>query len=191
MNQILDTKPTTSELAIVLRQFITAYRSFEKSKLSDGYLLIRHLLKNTSLASHLCDHWRWKKKDFGVFWLNLDYKHQIKFLRYWDLDHSDNERYLIEQAEKEKNMQEADENQKFTLSDAIAASPILPKKFYDVLVFFNNNGICDHEHKGIILPKKPAKNKDYGNARNWGDYFLSLNSEQEDQLLEAILNTVK
>lgn len=79
----------TTELKItpgMVIRFIKSYRNLEKASLSEGYRIIRQVIHDDSiLASHLCDHWRWKKKGFGHFFLNLDDDVMTRIVTSWSI----------------------------------------------------------------------------------------------------------
>ena len=71
-----------------LFNFLRCYRDMEKAKIEEGFQQIVLACKdNPHVTSHLCDHWRWKKKDFGSFFLNLDPGNQKLFCKAFNVDH--------------------------------------------------------------------------------------------------------
>lgn len=161
-------------------QFIKLYRAFEDLTLKLGYILIRDALKKYPghewQIDHLCDHWRYKERGFGVFWLNLDSRVQMWFIKYWGFNIEGDEFYLMH-IEK----------------DASAAlflkPPAIVQAFHNIILFFSNHAIDESTAEKIDLPALPKEDKQFGNATNWGAFILSLSpffSNEQHQLLETI-----
>jgi hypothetical protein len=166
--------------------FIQKYRSLEKASLQEGYVLIRKLELHHSQIQHLCDQWRWKKKNFGEFFLNLSYRTQIGILHLWNIIDTADQEYLLVDEIKDPAV--------YLFGDP----PATVKALHELMIFFNNHGIESFEERtsldrnnndvtvpGLTLNVLPHPKKRYGNSSNWGDYIEAL--EDPDFVLRQIL----
>ena len=159
--------PTSSVSTEDILRFIECYRDFERLPLKDGYALITAALKtypgHEHQVSHLCDHWRWKKREFGAFWLNLDYRLILCFLKYWYFD--------VEGADAYVNRIDTDARSAMFLEP-----PVLAKTLRDVVLFFGNHSLDVSTFIDLLgfAPVPPAKNR-FGNGTNWGKAILDFN----------------
>lgn len=142
--------------------FISMYNRFEKMPIPEGCQEIRFLFRDeASKASHLCDKWRWKKRVFGSFYLNLDYPSQMRFLHRWEIKSEEDSTYL-------------DQYHSDHMAPLFLDPPANVKVFHNVILYFENHGINEWPSKDIQLEHVPAMRFRFGNTRNWARYILSL-----------------
>jgi hypothetical protein len=172
-------KPTAlsaAALLIRLNMLLSGYRKLEVAPLETGFEVIKRTAKSYQV-NHLCGHWRSKKKDFGAYYLNLDYKCQFSLLNSFGIYDDIDKAFIAEF--------EADERKMLF----VRPKGIL-KAAHAVLIFFNNHGISTNPagDGSVNLNVLPAKNKQYGNSANWGAYMLALPSDERNRILAEILH---
>lgn len=154
--------------------FIRKYREFEKMPINLGQGLIRQIAPHAK--EHLCDHWRWKKRGWGAFFLNSDYPTMIAFLEHWGFRDEAFAPYLQLKAQNPASR------------DVLFwEAPVLMRSLIDLVTFFENHGITLNPASDVTLTKLPKENKQYGNSKNWGDYLLSLPVDLSGPLIMDII----
>jgi hypothetical protein len=149
--------------AEVIFRFIKLYKGMESVPLKDGYAWIKLAIgrnpEKFHLVSHLCDHWRWKNRCFGEFWMNLDVEIQILFLQCWNFNVEGADTYL-------------EQLRSNPISALFIPHPPLVKALHDVVMYFENHPIENHPTPDLTLTWLPPADKQYGSASNWGSYLL-------------------
>lgn len=157
-------------------EFISRYKWFESLSLREASAVLKAICSNSENQhkyQHLCDQWRWKKRRFGEFYLNLDYQLHIAFLKYWGFTIKGLEEYL----------------QKVQQNEAVALfvdPPLMVDTINKVVLFFGNHSICPHVTDDLKLDILPRPAKQYGNATNWGEYILNLPVRERVRVLELV-----
>ena len=163
-------------------KFIRMYRDMERLTYETAFALIRKMIGakyGKSTIDHLCDQWKWKKKDFADWYLNLGTETQILVLNYFGITDPQDESYVSKvQAEAKAAI--------------FLDAPATARAMHNTLIFFYNNGIGDYTFEkrgipvnGLVFPE--TSKKQYGNGTNWGEFILSnhlLNPESVVPVLQ-------
>lgn len=154
--------------------FIKSYRAMEKGSIAHAKEIIYQLPDDES-HDHLFRAWKGKEKNFGDWFLNLSHSTQCYLIRIFGQGINDT---TIDEYIKLKN------------EDPVRAlwmdAPALVFRYHELLKFFYNHGINEEPAPGISLMNLPEPNKQYGNSANWADYILSLDSQKQQSVIEAI-----
>lgn len=165
----METKDLITQETILT--FIRFYRKLEKAPVESGLNLIAVFAQGNQ-KSHLQDKWAVQGKDFGRFFLNLSWRNKVKLLNVWGIEDPDDSTYL--------SLDERDPEYIF------GEPPATVKALKSLMVFFLNHGIEEKPSEGIELKKLPDEKKRYGDSTNWGDYILSLELREDNDLLKII-----
>ena len=168
-------------------QFIVEYRKLESLSYDKGSELIKTIFsaypEHIHQVSHLLDQWKWKKKDFGSFYLNLGAKTKVVIYSYFGITDPYDVIYL-------------DKIKTDSMATLFAKPSNTYRRLNNVVMFFNNHGINPRTTEYLTLSPVPAfngksfdeKNPSYGNSKNWGKYILSLPEQEQIRIIEVILN---
>lgn len=153
--------------------FITQYRKFEKLPLKSVKAIIESVVPNAHDAKHLYDSWKGRKKNFGSFFLNLDYTTQGKFIEHFGIHIDQFEEFILSE-EKDP---------------CTTHPPATLYWLYELVHYFYNNGIGNKAD--LKLWEVPEdKDKRFGNSSNWADYILSLNSDYQWLVMNQLFNYI-
>ncbi len=184
MPQQLQEQVAATQIPInLILQFLSKYREFEKATYDEGKHIINSAFPRSMTASYLVDRWRYNKKNFGGFFLNLDSVNQITLLHYWGIKGDDDAKFL---EEYKKNQMVA-----------LFTSPRLRTLMHNVVLFFNNQGITkkiwfrESEPVDFQFSVFPKEAKCFGNSANWADFVLSLPRPEQVALLSKIASHYK
>lgn len=161
-------------------QFISSYLEMEKFTLAKTKKYLREILPPRKFE-HLNDSWigrydREKKVgQFGSFFTNIEHKTQAIFIKNWGIDIP----YLDEYLEVLNSS---------PIASITTTPPVIIERLHYLLVFFLNHGI-DEVVDGYSMVKLPKER--YGNAHNWGNYILSLNTVEQFGLLSHLAKYCK
>lgn len=174
--------PINTTLIKEVVEFIRNFRFLEKLPLKEGHNQLRGALAGKTDAGtieHICDHWRWKKRNFGDFWGNLDHTVQLHILKAWCFQVEGAEPYLRKIAQDPQ-------------SAMFLVPPFFLKTVNNVIMFFSNHGIHDSTAEMIDLPAVPTeKEKQYGNSSNWADYIFSFGPAMGRERDEVLTNIIE
>lgn len=155
--------------------FLQAYRNFENSDIETNETFIKRIISPEWIAEHLCDSLGGEGHNFGGFFLNLDHTIQGDFISSWGINVDGLQKYKEEQ----QNDPEA---------SLFEPAPVTIMWLHGLVKYFYNNGIVDKND--LVFPNLPPFDKRYGNSSNWGNYILSLSSEDREFVLQQLYTHV-
>lgn len=156
------------------------YRRLELSTYDEFKVFLERTFKNDAdLVDHLFYKWKYHKKSFGSWFLNLGTENKIKVLHQFGIVDPQDEEFFKLIKEDEELILFFDE------------APDTVRLLNSVLLFFCNTNLQNLSGLKFSI-KIPSGNKAYGNTANWGDFFLSLKTtqEQENIVIRAITNNL-
>ena len=155
--------------------FLQAYRNFENTDTDTNEKFIKSIISPDWIAEHLCNSWGGRKNDFGDFFLNLDPVIQGDFISSWGIHVDGLQRY-----------REAQHND--PAASLFQPAPAKIIWLNGLVKYFYNNGIGGR--RDLILPNLPSFEKRYGNSTNWGNYILSLSTDDRELVLQQLYGHV-
>jgi len=166
-------------------QFIQRYHFLEKQNVKTGFDFIRRVFakEGKSGTDHLCDQWKFKKKIFSSFYLNLGFRKQIAIMHEFGIVSDDDKAYL-------EGWEKADGDPSINMY--WVTPPALCKSFQSLLLFFNNHGIQAQPYQWLNLTDLPKQDsKCFGNSYNWAGYILTLDRVEQKRIIGLILTHYK
>lgn len=155
--------------------FIKHFRKLEKSTYEEFSYIINGIFKESKLVDNLMYKWKYTKKSFGAWYLNLGTENMIKLLHYFGIVDPQDEEYLKLLKEDEELMIYFEE------------APETVKHYRSLVLFFCNTNILSLGQENFIL-KLPSGVKAFGRTANWGEFILSLTNSKEQ---EYVINLTK
>jgi len=169
--------PTTNALTYMQAlHFIHQYRAFEQLPLEEGQRLLRHLAINE--PDHVCDHWRYKKRSFGAFFLNADMDLRVSLMQHFGINS-----HALEEYKRAKQ----DRSYEAQCRNIFLPEPQELRDVEALLMFFVNHGISTVPAPGLQLDRLPRKSKQYGNSSNWADYILAMEPVSKRRVVMEIV----
>jgi len=176
---------------ILLDEVVPRYLALSELSLEDGYEVFNQAFSPTArrpgsaqLLNHLKDQWYSKERDFGMFYLNLDFQHQRMLLEYWDIcvgtdPYSDDEQRFLAILNGDDFL------------DVHCFETEMLHRF--LLMAVNNSLNLVHSlEQGEILQQHFERSQldTYGNSYNWGKFYLSLCEKRVLERTEIIRKAV-